>query len=320
MASRIWSAPTSTLRGRPVSRSRPRRAIRCWSHSPGIRRADRDLDVLRGPLAEEQVVLAPGERDDVLVHLVAADPDRARDDDAAEADDRDLGRAAADVDDQAARRLADRQAGADRGGHRLLDQARPAGSGVQRRVADGPLLDLGHARRDAEQHPRPRDHPDPVVHPVDEVLDHLLGDVEVADDAVAERPDRDDARRRPADHPLRLRPDRQDALRLGVDRDDRRLAHDDPAVADVDQGVGGPEVDPDVAGEEAEEAVEHDWRQILSCWGSDRAQRLSGAGRSRARVSGGRARAVYPRRSKRPDGRPRRPPRRLLARGYIGPR
>ena len=35
MASRIWSAPTSTLRGRPVRRSRPRRVTRWTSHSPG---------------------------------------------------------------------------------------------------------------------------------------------------------------------------------------------------------------------------------------------------------------------------------------------
>ena len=234
--------------------------------------ADRDLDVLGRPLAEEQVVLAPGERDDVLVHLVAADADGAADDDAAEPDDRDLGRAAADVDDEAARRLADRQAGADRGGHRLLDQARPARAGVERRVADGALLDLGHARRDAEQHPRPRDQPDPVVDPVHEVLDHLLGHVEVADDAVAQRPDRDDVRRRPADHPLRLGADRQDPLRLGVDRDDRRLADDDPAIPDVDQRVGGPEVDPDVAGEEAEQAVEH---------GRERSSVIASAGRGR---------------------------------------
>ena len=52
---------------------------RCASHSPGIGRADGDLDVLRRPLAEEQVVLAPGEGDDVLVHLVAADADAAAD-------------------------------------------------------------------------------------------------------------------------------------------------------------------------------------------------------------------------------------------------
>ena len=62
---------------------------------------------------------------------------------------------------------------------------------------------------------------------------------------------------RPADHPLGLRADRQDPLRLGVDGHDGRLAHDDPAVADVDQRVGCPEVDPDVAGEEAEDPVEH---------------------------------------------------------------
>jgi hypothetical protein len=36
--------------------------------------------------------------DDRLVHLVAADAKRLRDDDAAERDDRDLGRAAADID------------------------------------------------------------------------------------------------------------------------------------------------------------------------------------------------------------------------------
>ena len=99
--------------------------------------------------------------------------------------------------------------------------------------------------------------PDPVVDLVDEVLDHLLGHVEVADDAVAQRPDRDDVGRRPADHPLGLGADGQDPLGLGVDGHDGRLAHDDPAVADVDQRVGGPEVDPDVAGEEAEDPVEH---------------------------------------------------------------
>ena len=263
MASRIWSAPTSTLRGRPVSRSRPRSVTRWASQSPGIGGPDGDLDVLRRALAEEQVVLAPGERDDVLVHLVAADPDAPADDDAAEADDRHLRGPAADVDDQAAGRLADRQAGTDRGGHRLLDQARPACAGVHRGVADGALLHLGHAGRDAEQHPRPRDEPDPVMDPVHEVLDHLLGDVEVADDAVAQGPDGDDVGRRPADHPLGLRADGQDAPGLGVDRDDGRFAHHDPAVADVDQGVGGPEVDPDVAGEDPEEAVEHDAEWIL---------------------------------------------------------
>ena len=178
-------------------------------------------------------------------------------DDAAKADDGDLGRAATDVDDEAARRLAHRQPGADRGGHRLLDEPRPAGARVERRVEDRPFLDLGDAGRDPDNHPGSRQQADPIMHLVDEVADHLLGHVEVADDPVAQRPDGDDVRRRAADHPLRLRPDRQDPLRARLDRDDRRLADDDAAVLDVNQGVGRAEVDPDVAGEEAEEAVEH---------------------------------------------------------------
>ena len=258
MASRIWSAPTSTLRGRPGEEVAPAERDPLDVPLPGVRGRDRDLDVLRRALAEEQVVLAPGERDDVLVHLVATDADAPRDDDAAEADDRDLGRAAADVDDEAAGRLRDGQPGPDRGGHRLLDEPCPARPGVHRGIEDGALLDLGDAGRDAQDHPRARDEADALVHLVDEVPDHLLGHVEVADDAVAERPDRDDVGRGPPDHPLGLGADREHLLGLRVDRHDARLAHDDAPVADMDERVRGPEVDPDVAREQAEQSVEHE--------------------------------------------------------------
>jgi hypothetical protein len=126
-----------------------------------------------------------------------------------------------------------------------------------------------------EQHPGPGDHPDPVVNPLHEVLDHLLRDVEVADDPIAERADRHDARRRPAHHPLRLGADREHLLGLRVDRDHGRLAHHDPAVSDVDQRVRGPEVDPDVPGEEAEETVEHDGGRVL---GTGPVERCGAAG------------------------------------------
>ena len=224
---------------------------------PGIGRADGDLDVLGRPLADQQVELAPTVRDDVLVQLVAADADAARDHDAAEADDRDLRGAAADVHDEAAGGLADGQAGTDGRRHGLLDEPRPAGTGVEGRVADGALLDLRDARRDAQQHPRPGDEADPVVHLLHEVLDHLLGDVEVADDAVPQRPHGDDAGGRAADHPLGLGADLEHLLGAGVDGDHAGLADDDAAAADVDEGVGGPEIDADVPGEPAKECVEH---------------------------------------------------------------
>ena len=113
---------------------------------------------------------------------------------------------------------------------------------------------------------------------------------------------------RPADHPLRLGADRQDPLRLRVDRHDRRLAHDDAAVADVDERVGGPEVDPDVAGEEAEEAVEHVGGEVLRAESGRvavaAAPRRAGA-RDRALGIGREARAVYPARPDAPVEVPR---------------
>ena len=185
IASRIWSAPTSTERGRPVSRSRPRRVTRWLSHSPGYadpiailmssavrsprnrlysRRAylTMSMSISSPPMRiERETTMPPSEMTATSVvpppMSTISEPGR----------------------------LGHRQPGADRGGHRLLDEAGPARAGVERRVADGALLDLGHAGRDAEQHPRPRDQAHPVVHLVHEVLDHLLGHVEVADDPVA---------------------------------------------------------------------------------------------------------------------------------------
>ena len=81
---------------------------------------------------------------------------RVVDDDAAEGDDGDLGGAAADVDDHAADRLVDRQAGADRGGHRLLDGVGLARAGGEGGVLGGALLDLGDAGGDADDDARVR--------------------------------------------------------------------------------------------------------------------------------------------------------------------
>ena len=223
------------------------------------RRPDGDLDVLRRPLADQQIELASTVRDDVLVELVAADAQAPRDHDAAQADDRDLRGAAADVHDEAARGLADGQPGADRGGHRLLDEARPARTRVERGVPDGALLHLGDARRDAQQHPGPWDEAHAVVHLLHEVLDHLLGDVEVADDAVPQRADRDDAGGRAADHALGLGAHLEHLAGAGIDGDHGGLADDDAPATHVDEGVGGTEIDPDVSGEPSEEGIEHRW-------------------------------------------------------------
>ena len=204
--------------------------------------------------------------DDRVVHLVAADADRLRDDDPAERDHGDLAGAAADVDDHRAGRLADRQAGADRGRHRLLDQVGLTGAGGQAGLLDGALLDPGHAGGNADDDARMGEAV--LVDLLDEVAEHLLGHVEVGDHAVLERPDRLDRARGAAEHPLRLHADRVDLAGARVDRDDARLGEHDAAAADVDERVGGAEVDGHVAAAEAGQVGEDAHSEFGSVWKS----------------------------------------------------
>ena len=91
---------------------------------------------------------------------------------------------------------------------------------------------------------------------VDEVAQHRLGDLEVGDDAVLQRPDGDDGARRAAEHALGLDADGQHALGVLLDRDDGRLDEHDAAPADGDERVGGPEVDGHVATAEPGQRLE----------------------------------------------------------------
>ena len=104
-----------------------------------------------------------------------------------------------------------------------------------------PVTPGGHA----DHHPRMR--PAVLVHLLDEVAEHLLGDVEVGDDAVLERPDGGDGARCAAQHPLGLGADGVDLARARVDGHDRRLREDDAPPSHVDEGVGGAQVDGHVA-------------------------------------------------------------------------
>jgi hypothetical protein len=93
---------------------------------------------------------------------------------------------------------------------------------------------------------------------------HLFGDVEIGDHAVFERPDGADGTGRAAEHALGFGTHRVDLARTVVDSDDGRLGEHDPAAADIDECVGGTEVDGDVARAEASEEVEETDDLLLS--------------------------------------------------------
>ena len=123
-----------------------------------------------------------------------------------------------------------------------------------------------------------------LVHLLDEVAQHLLGHVEVGDDAVLQRPDRRDRARRAAEHPLGLDADGVDLAGARVDRDDARLGQHDAAPTHVDERVRGAEVDRHVAAAEAGQVAEeaHSERTTAA-----RPRRLAG-GRAAARPCSGR--------------------------------
>src|SRR3954468_365036 len=91
---------------------------------------------------------------------------------------------------------------------------------------------------------------------LDEVAKHLLGDLEVGDDAVLQRPDGLDRPGSPAQHPLGLDPHGVDLAAPRIDRHDRRLGEHDAPPTDVDERVRGPQVDRHVAATEAGEVAE----------------------------------------------------------------
>ncbi len=81
----------------------------------------------------------------------------------------------------------------------------------------------------------------------DEMLQHLLGDREIGDDAVFQGPDRRDVARRASQHVLGFGADGLDdaAATTGIfaNRHDRRLIEHDAVTPGVNQGIGGAKVD-----------------------------------------------------------------------------
>ena len=198
------------------------------------RRANLFLDPLGGALADQQIIIAPDERDDRLVHLVPAHAHARRVGDSPQRQNRDLGRPAADIHHHRTDGLGHRHPRADRGRHRLLDQIHLARARIRRRVADRTPLHLGRSARHAD-HDLGVATELAAVHLLDEVVDHLLGDIDVGDHAVAQWPDRLDIARRAAHHHFRVIADRAHDLLAAhrLNRNHARLVQHDAATANI---------------------------------------------------------------------------------------
>ena len=158
----------------------------------------------------------------------------------------DLRGAAADVDDQIPPGGGDRQPGADRGGHGLLDQVHVPRARLEDGVSDGQPLHFGDPGGDPDHHARAQERARPPAGLGNEVAEHPARDVEIGDHPVLQRPNHHDVSWRPADHRLGIAPDREQRVIRLPNRDDRRLVEDDALAPHEHHRVGGAEVDAEV--------------------------------------------------------------------------
>jgi hypothetical protein len=225
---------------------------------------------LGGSLADQQVVPALDVVDDRLVHLVATDACRVGVDDPGQRNDGNLRRAAPDVDDHVSGRLRYGQSGTNRSRHGLFDQINLPRSRRHCRLADRALFDFGDSRRNRDHDARSNEAL-AVVHLHDEVTEHRLGDLEVCDDTVFHRPNRNDVARRAPEHLLGLfadGPDFVDTARIAHDCHDAGFRNHDSLALRVDDRVRGSEVDGEIVGEPTEDGVEDHFALLYLAFGA----------------------------------------------------
>ena len=189
-------------------------------------------------------MLAADVADDRFVERVARDLDGFALHHAAERDDRDLGRAAADIDDEMSVRPGNVDARTGGRGNSGFHEIHFTRAGFDHGVDDVALLHAGDAARHGDEHARLEQAEG--GHARQKLAQHGRRHVVVRDHAGADRMNGHDVGRSAAEHLLRVLPDLQHTAGVFVHRDDGRLAQHNALAADVHQNVARPHVNGDI--------------------------------------------------------------------------
>ena len=219
----------------------------------GEHAADGHLQLLSGAVADEDVVLAADILHHSLVELVAGDLDGSGLYHTAQGDDGDVGGTAADVYHHVAIGLGDVDAGADGGGHGLLNEVSPAGTSLDAGVHHGALLDLGDAGRHADEQAGLEE--GEGGHLPNKLLQHPLGHVVVGDDALTQRTHGNDVAGGTAQHGLGVGAHLQQLAGILVHGHHGGLAQDHALALNINQDGGGTKVNSDVLAKQIKHSV-----------------------------------------------------------------
>ena len=158
------------------------------------------FDALCSGVTDQAAVVAANVGNDRFIELVATGTNRLGVHNAIQGDDSDFGGATADVHNHGTAGFLHRQASTNGRSHRLFNQEHFPGTSAQGGFTDSLTLYLGGFAGNANQYAGAWGDKAVLMHLVDEVLEHFLGNHEICDHTVFHRTDGGDVSRCAAKH------------------------------------------------------------------------------------------------------------------------
>ena len=212
----------------------------------GDSRAQIDLQLLSGALADVQAVLAPQMTDDGIAEGIAAHFDTVLHQHPVGGDDADIGHTCADIHDQGTVGAVDGQACAKRGSQRTMDQLGAAHTHVEHGGNEGTALGFvhaaGHGHHSAGARKEVLAH-----HLTDKGFEHGAHQIKVHDRASAQRADGQNIAGGAADHFFSFVADGDNVPGVPVHRNHSWLVELNTASLHINEDARSSQIDRDIA-------------------------------------------------------------------------
>ena len=214
------------------------RTIRCLCYDG---RTNGDLDLLRCPFPDHQVIHPLDILHNSGIHLISTDANRSAGDDTPQGNNGNFRCPTADINDHTTRRFLNRQPRTNGSGHWFLNEVRFSGTGLLCRINHGPFLHFRDPGRYADDnswaHERPRIH-----RLTNKILQHRLRHIKIRDHTVLHRANRYNISRCTTDHTLCFLAHRQNFAVIALYCHYRWLTQHNTPPFNVNQSIRCPQI------------------------------------------------------------------------------